>query len=53
MIKAALVSVAMLTLAGCASQQERLAEWSRSNGSTTEIIPTSNFPIQALSLIHI
>ena len=52
MIKSLLVALVLLALAGCASQQERLGEWSQSNGSKIEVVQTSSFQIQTVTPSH-
>lgn len=49
MTKVFSVTLMVLALCGCASQQERLHAWADSNGSTAEVVNTSNFPIQTVT----
>lgn len=46
------VPAMLMALTGCASQQEKLNEWAQANGAKTEVIQTSNFPIQVLTPAH-
>lgn len=43
------IAAALASLAGCASQQEKLNELAQSSGARAEVIQTSHFPIQTLT----